>query len=277
MLLISVASALVFSTFASAQTTGGTGAAAGLAPTPKPATAPAAVATQTSGTAASAAGSAAANSAAAGSTGNAAAASRVESEDLGDGDAPRSTFNFQNEDLVKVIETYSRLAGVKIVIDPNVRGRVTILNPQPVTLAQAFEDLSLALSLESYGFSRVGDTLVLRSARNLQRGLIEVRTTLPPIKPERMVTYVLKLKHIPAVGVNRDIRILLSKDGELVPDANSNSLIISDWTSNLRRVHDLMVELDVPPNTKMAKKNAAAAAASAEPRAAPAAKGKSGP
>lgn len=236
MMLIPLAGALIFSTFVSAQPSAGSGTTVGMPAASKPVSAPA-------------------------------AAGRVESEDLSNGASSRTTFNYNNEDLVKVVEAYARLAGVKIVIDPSVRGHITILNPQPVTLHQAFEDLSLALSLESYGFSRIGDTLVLRPARSLQRGLIEVRTSLPSVKPERMVTYILKLKHLPVVGVNREMRNLLSKDGELVPDANSNSLIISDWTSNLQRVHDLMVELDVPANTKMAKKNASA----------PTAKEKSGP
>ncbi|MBX3018529.1 MAG: hypothetical protein KF767_11605 [Bdellovibrionaceae bacterium] len=241
MLLLSVASALVFSTSAFAQST---------LPAPSgPTTAT--------------------------NTPSGATAAPVESEDLTTNDQPKSNFSFQNEDMAKVLESYSRMAGVKIVIDPSLRGRITILNPHPVTLQQAFDDLSLALSLESYGFSRVGDTLVVRSARNLQRGLIEVRTQLPPLKPERMVTYVLKLKNIPAMGVNRDIRILLSKDGELVPDANSNSLIISDWTSNLHRVHNLMLELDVPANAKMKAKNAAATSSS-EPRPALPPKSKTG-
>lgn len=204
------------------------------------------------------------------------AVNQVESEDLTTSDQTKTNFSFQNEDMAKVLEAYSRMAGVKIVIDPSLRGRVTILNPHTVTIQQAFDDLSMALSLEGYGFSRVGDTLVVRSARNLQRGLIDVRTQLPPLKPERMVTYVLKLKHIPAMGVNRDIRILLSKDGELVPDANSNSLIISDWTSNLHRVHALMLELDVPTNTKMKSKNAAASTTPSESPRPAAPKGKSG-
>lgn len=191
-------------------------------------------------------------------------ASGVESETIGQnlpavnsGAQPTSSFSFQNEDIAKAIEVYARLAGVKVIIDPNVRGRITIMNPRPVTAPQAFEDLSLALSLEGFGFSKVSDTLVLRAARNLQRSLIEVRTTLPPVKPERMITYILKLKHLSAVGVNRDMRTLLSKDGELVPHTNSNSLIISDWTSNIQRVHALLTELDVPANPKMLKKNAA--------------------
>lgn len=192
-------------------------------------------------------------------------------------EGPTAKFSFQNEDLLKVVEAYARWAEIKIIVDPNLRGRITILNPGPVSVRQAYEDLSLALSLEGMGFSRVGDTLVLRSARNLQRGLIEVKTTLPAVKPERMVTYVLKLKNIPAVAVNRDIRILLSKDGEMVPDANSNSLIITDWTSNLQRVHNVMMELDVPANAKMAKKNAAASSPGKDAAATPAPpKGKSG-
>ncbi len=158
--------------------------------------------------------------------------------------------NFKNEELVKVIEQYSKNTGQKFIMDSSIRGKVNIMIPSNVSKTDAFDYLSMALSLNGYAISQQGDVMVIKSARNIQRDLIEVSTEVPTIRPERMYTWVYNVKNISAANIGRDIRTLNSKDGEIVFNANSNQIIFTDWVTNINRVAKLMKEIDIvnPPD-----------------------------
>lgn len=162
--------------------------------------------------------------------------------------------SFPNEELTKVIEVYSKATGQKFAVDPGVRGKVSLFIPEPVSAEEAFNQLSTALALNGFGISKQGDTMVVRSARNLQRDLIEVSKERPSLKPERMYTWIYTLKHVTPSSVNRDLRILPSKDGELSVYENTNQLIISDWVSSLNRIGDILQEIDKPADPVIMKR-----------------------
>ncbi|MFN7729910.1 MAG: secretin N-terminal domain-containing protein [Bdellovibrio sp.] len=94
---------------------------------------------------------------------------------------------------------------------------------------------------------------MIRSARNIQRDGIEVLTELPPARPERMVTWIVTLKNASVEKVNRDLRILTSKDGEMSIFMDTNQLYISDFTSNLYRIKKILDRLDQPVPPAIAK------------------------
>ena len=154
--------------------------------------------------------------------------------------------NYVNEELVTVISNYSKASGQKFIIDPSVRGKITILLPEPVSIEEAFNHLSSSLAVNGYAISKQGDTMVIKSARNIQRDLIEVSSERPNITPQRMYTWIYKPKYLSVEKLTRELRTLTSKDGELTPNVQTNQMIICDWVSNINRVADLMIALDKP-------------------------------
>jgi type II secretory pathway component GspD/PulD (secretin) len=162
---------------------------------------------------------------------------------------------FNNEELTQIIEVYSKASGQKFVVDPSVRGKISIFIQEPIAVEEAFSQLSSALAINGFAISKQGDTMIIKSARNIQRDLIEVSSEKPTLKPERMYTWVYKAKFIPVEDINRDLRILPSKDGELSVNTHNNQLIITDWVSNLHRVSDILKELDRPAEGTFKRQN----------------------
>lgn len=160
---------------------------------------------------------------------------------------------YNNEELTKVIEVYSKASGQKFVVDPSVRGKISIFLQQPISIEEAFNQLSSALAVNGFAISKQGDTMVIKAARNIQRDLIEVSTEKPSLKPERMYTWIYTVKNLSVERINRDLRILVSRDGEMSVYPSTNQLIICDWTSNLNRVAELIKELDKPLDPATAK------------------------
>ncbi len=165
--------------------------------------------------------------------------------------ADKMKMHFNNEDLTKIIELYSKASGQKFVLDPSVRGKVSIYLQEAVTFEEAFNHLSSALALNGFAISKQGDTMIVKSARNIQRDLIEVSSERPSLKPERMFTWIYNVKHLSAGNINRDIRIFPSKDGEMAVNMNTNQIIFTDWVSNLNRIAEIMKEIDkqIGPDT----------------------------
>lgn len=160
---------------------------------------------------------------------------------------------FNNEELTKIIEIYSKASGQKFVVDPSVRGKVSMYIQEAVTVEEAFNQLSSALAINGFAISKQGDTMVIKSARNIQRDLVEVTTAKPTLKPERMTTWIYTVQNHSADSINRDLRMLTSKDGEMSVNMNTNQLIFTDWSSNLNRIAELMKEIDKPVDAKLAK------------------------
>lgn len=156
-------------------------------------------------------------------------------------------FYFNNEEISKVLENFSRVSGKKMIVDSSVRGKISIFNPDTVDIDEAFNQVSKALAMNSYAFMPEGDTLVVRPVRQIQRSLIEVGTELPPLKPERMFSWVVTLKNIPTSLV-KNLRALSSKDGEQNVIADNNQIIFVDWVSNLYRIRELIKQIDIPKN-----------------------------
>src|SRR5665213_3141793 len=82
-------------------------------------------------------------------------------------DSKTIDFNFKDAEIAKVLSEYSHASGQKFILDPAVKGHVTILNPGPVTLDEAFNQLSTALALNSLGVSKQNDQMVVMQARAL--------------------------------------------------------------------------------------------------------------
>ena len=155
-------------------------------------------------------------------------------------------FNFMNEEIINIIQTYSKASKQKFVIDPNVRGKASIILPEPVPFSEAFDHLSSALALNGYSISNQNDTMVISSARNIQRDFIEVSTKRPALKPQRMMTWIYKPKFLSVEKIVRELRIISSRDGEITSNINTNQIIMTDWVTNINRVASILEELDKP-------------------------------
>jgi general secretion pathway protein D len=163
-------------------------------------------------------------------------------------------FDYRNQDVVKVLEDYAKHSGQKFIVSPGVHGKITIINSGPVGLSEAFAQLSTGLAANGLAISDRDDVMYVDQARMIQRDFIPVVTELPPLRPERMLTLVINLKHTKAEGINRQLRILTSRDGELVPYVPTNQILVTDWTPNLHRIMAIVNEVDRPTTATGKKK-----------------------
>ena len=169
------------------------------------------------------------------------------------------SFYFVNEEITKVIEIYSKVSGNKFVVDSTVRGKITILNQSEISVDEAWNQLSEGLAVNGFAAVKNGDVYTIRNARSAQRDNLPVFVdTLPAAKPQRMVTWIVTVRHVSAENIARDLRLLTSSYGEMSVNSDRNQLIFSDWSQNIQRVSEVIKNVDKPVDPAVAKIVAAA-------------------
>lgn len=156
------------------------------------------------------------------------------------------SFDFPNVEITDLIKAIGELTGKNFIIDPGVRGKITIIAPSKLTVAEAYKAFLSALAINGFTVVPSGSFLKVKSARNAQRDSIETYSGAYYPNSDQMITRIIHLKHISAEQVNRDLRILPSKDGEMSVYSPTNSIILSDYGSNIDRVMKIISQLDVP-------------------------------
>lgn len=169
-------------------------------------------------------------------------------EDITDENFPETieSFDFPNAEIQDIVKAISELTGKNFIIDNGLRGKVTIIAPSKITVAEAYKAFLSALAINGYAIVPQGKFLKIRSARNAQRDSIETYSGTYYPNSDQMITRIIHLKHISSEAVNRDLRILTSKDGEMSVYPPTNSIILSDYGSNIDRVMKIINQLDVP-------------------------------
>lgn len=156
------------------------------------------------------------------------------------------SFDFPNVEITDVIKAISELTGKNFIIDSTVRGKITILAPSKITVAEAYKAFLSALAINGFTVVPSGGFLKIRNARSAQRDNIDTYSGAYYPNSDQMITKIIHLKHITADTVQKDLRLLTSSYGEMSAFGQTNSLIISDFGANIDRVMKIINQLDVP-------------------------------
>ncbi len=157
------------------------------------------------------------------------------------------SLDFSDVELPVVVDTISRMTGYNFIYDDRVRGRVTIVSPTKVTVDQAFAVFESVLKVK--GFSLVlgpGDTYKIIPIRDVKESSIDtIKDGRPSRNRDRFVTRLVPLRYIDADAITQTIKPLISKDASLVAYAATNTIIVTDSESNIRRLLSILDALDV--------------------------------
>lgn len=156
------------------------------------------------------------------------------------------SFDYPNADIADVIKAISELTGRNFIVDPQVRGKITIIAPSQITVAEAYRAFLSALATNGITVVPYGKFWKIKQVRAAQRDSIETYSGAYFPNSDQMITKIIKLQYISAEEVNKNLRILPSKDGEMVSYGPTNAIIISDYGSNIERVMKIINQLDVP-------------------------------
>ncbi|MBK7947790.1 MAG: hypothetical protein IPK00_03385 [Deltaproteobacteria bacterium] len=174
-------------------------------------------------------------------------AARAQSGSQAGGESELINLDFNDVELNVVIDTISRMTGYNFIYDDRVRGRVTIVSPTEVTVDQAFAVFESVLKVK--GFSLVlgpGNTYKVIPIRDVKESSIDtIQGAGRSPNRDRFVTRLIPLRFIDAEAITNTIKPLVSKDALIVAYQPTNTIIVTDSESNIRRLMQILDAIDV--------------------------------
>ena len=157
------------------------------------------------------------------------------------------SLNFVNADIEAVARTLATISGRSVVVDPRVKGTITLSTERPVAPALALKQFGTALQLQ--GFALIDSDglykIVPDADAKLQSGTVNAGTTNALPVSNQVVTQIFKLNHENANNLVPILRPLISPNNTINVNPGTNALVITDYADNLRRLGRIVAALDV--------------------------------
>ncbi len=159
------------------------------------------------------------------------------------------TLNFAGADIEAVARTMATITGRNVVVDPRVKGQLTLVTERAVPPAKAFEQFLAALRLQ--GFTVVESAglykVVPEADAKLQAAAVAVTQGASGRAPAggQVATQIFKLNFENAANLVPVLRPLISPNNTINVNPGNNSLVITDYADNLQRMARIIAAMDV--------------------------------
>ena len=160
------------------------------------------------------------------------------------------TLNLKNADIHSLIQTVSRQSGRNFVVDPRVKARVTVISSTPLNSDELYETFLSVLQVHGYAAVPSGDLTKIVPDVNAKQGPVPEYSE-ETSSSDQLVTKVIKVENVPAAQLVPILRPLVPQQGHLAAYAATNTLIVTDRSSNIERLTTIISGIDRPDNDEV--------------------------
>lgn len=156
--------------------------------------------------------------------------------------------NFKDVDLHQIIDLMSDLTGTNFLVDPKVRGKVTIVAPRPVSLDEAYSVFLSILEVQGFTVVPQGPITKIIPSREVKESPLPTAITErdgAAIGRDEFITQLIPLEYADANDIRGLLSALVSKESSLLAYAPTNTLILTEVQSNINRLMKIIRALDV--------------------------------
>ena len=156
------------------------------------------------------------------------------------------TLNFQNAEIEAVARTFATITGRNVVVDPRVKGTITLVSEKPVGRVAAMNQFLAALRLQGFTIVETAGLykVVPEAEAKMQSGQVSEPDDNAPAN-NQIATQIFKLNHESANNLVPVLRPLISPNNTINANPGNNSLVITDYGDNLRRLARIIAAMDV--------------------------------
>ena len=165
------------------------------------------------------------------------------------------TINLVNADIASAVQAVAAATGRNFIVDPRVRGQVTIQFEKPVTPQKVFQALLTQLRLAGFAVVEHDGVyqVVPEADAKLQSGPVGVGLgpSHIPGRGDQVVTQIFQLRNASASSLLPVLRPLISPNNTINVSPSGNALVVTDYADNLKRIARIIAALDVPTGTEV--------------------------
>lgn len=153
--------------------------------------------------------------------------------------------NFENSDIQTTIKAISQLSGKNFVVDPRVKGTVTIISDKPISKKDSYKVLETALRMQGFAVVEGDGVIKVLPEVDAKTYGVQLENSFKRNKTvgDQVVTKIFIIQHGSAMQLSNTLRPLVAPNNSISVYQNSNALIITDYASNIERIGKLIEQL----------------------------------
>lgn len=160
--------------------------------------------------------------------------------------AARLSLNFKGADINAVIQAVADVTGKNFIVDPRVKGKVTIISKRALNKREVYEVFLSVLDVHGYTAVPSGRVIKIIPDADGKHSGMRSATDEKPGRGDEAVTRVIEIDHVNAAQLVPILRPLVPPQGHLAAYPQSNVLIISDRARNIERIVKIIKRIDQP-------------------------------
>ncbi|MDE1463847.1 type II secretion system secretin GspD [Spartinivicinus poritis] len=153
--------------------------------------------------------------------------------------------NMQDGDIRSFIQWIAERTGKNFVIDPRVKGRVSVISQEVLSPEEAYQVFLSVLQVHGFTALNTGQVTKIIPDATARHSGVPVMGNHKPEPNDEMVVQVIKPKNISAQKLVSTLRPLVPQTGHLVAHPDSNALIVSDRARNIDQLVKIVKEVDL--------------------------------
>ncbi len=159
------------------------------------------------------------------------------------------SLSFKDADINQVIKVLGDLTGTIIIPNENLKGTISIVSMEKVKPDTVINVLESALMVRGFTIVKSGEALKIIPIADVKQSNVEVQVGSWPgfIKDQDIViTQVMPLKYSSAIKIKNELQSLVGKHGNILANERTNTIVITDTSSNIKRLATIISQVDRP-------------------------------
>jgi general secretion pathway protein D len=151
-------------------------------------------------------------------------------------------------DIRIFIKTVGQLTGVNFLVEDGIQGTVTLISPSKIRVGEVYRVLESVLQTKGYAAVPVGSLVKIVPRAEGVRSNLSINVGSDPSSipaDDSLMTQILRLQYADVAQVNTAISSLVSTGGQVMTFPETNTIIVTDTSSTVRRAALIVRELDV--------------------------------
>ena len=156
------------------------------------------------------------------------------------------SFDYPNAEIADIVKVMSQLTGLNFIVDPKVTGKVSIIAPSEITVAEAFQAFLSALAIRGFTIIRSGAFWKVVSVDSTSNSSTQVYKGAYFPDADQLITKIIKVKYTSVKTLESNIKPFLSKNSKHMFYSEANTIVLTDYGSNIEKITQIIEALDVP-------------------------------
>jgi general secretion pathway protein D len=157
-----------------------------------------------------------------------------------------TSFDFPNVTILDLTKHMQKLTGLNLILDKDIKGKISISSPTPITIGDAWKAYLQALSINGYSLVKSGAYYTIVNNRDIRYSPTTMYTGTYTPNTENYVMQIIPLKHVNSREVANSFRPFMSRYGRIIEIKQTNTVIVQETGTHINRLMKLIKFIDIP-------------------------------